>query len=516
MKNLKYKKLNIKTRNLLFMILIECFVFAFIFIPSSTQAKIPTIQTNSASLVSKDIIQLNGFINSTKADAPVKYWFEWGQTNSLGNFTYPTTIYTAFPQNISARINVPDPNALYYFRAAAQNSQGINFGNIFTFRIPRELLTPAPNSGFQPASGQVLTAPAPIGQSSNIQASSPISISPEVANLSFPNGTKFITGGEAGDTFEFSFTVTNTSNRTLNDLNVKNKLSIFLEFLNASENYTFNKPENEISWTISRLPKKQSINFIIQAKGKKFSENIVVENIITVSGQNFSSESPQTKILLNNSPLLLNIRAKNEKIFVGGTAEYEIYYKNESEASLKNVSLWVTIPEGMDFMESSEKFSQKDNILILEIEEILPKQEKWINLILSTNEKAEEKKSLIVITTAGYAKNLTEEKEIVGSSAANIIDPELANLAAAIFGNQENLPSTFLILTLISLIIIAVGPGAYYYNLSKKMEKEMESLKEKIDILEDKEEISEEKAEEKEANKQETEKIPEKEYLVAD
>lgn len=483
------QKIKLKRNSLVLMILIGGLIIAPFIFPFEATAKTPVVSTNLAFALSKSSIQLNGFFDPSGSTPPSTYWFEWGRTNSLGNLTYSNTVHTKFSRSISARIDLPDPASLYYFRAVARNAEGINYGQILTFQIPRESIIPAPvinpQQGInQTNTGQSPAPPSPTQETVAAPASYPILVKQKITNLSFPNGTKIVTSGKAGDIFEFLITLENTSAKTIYNLTIKNKMSIFLEFLGASESHKYNKAENEVFWEIPELLPNKTINFKINVGGKEFSENIVIENYTKITNKDFTLDSEKTMILLNISPLRFIFKTRSEKIFAGGINEYEIYYKNESEVPLKNASLQIFLPPEIKFQESDRKFSQKDNNLTLKIGEIKPDQEDFIRLTAIVSEMAKNKKSLVTLAVINYQENFSTEKETLSASVENIIDPKLANLMAAALGLQQSLSPTFLNLSLISIILILLIFCLYYYNLYRKQEKRILSLEEKIEDLE--------------------------------
>jgi len=91
---------------------------------------IPTVNTSSASATSQTSATLNGFV--TPNGASTNAWFEWGSTPTYGMSTtainYGTTA-TSFSNVITGLA----ANTTYYFRAVAQNSQGIVYGTQMSF-----------------------------------------------------------------------------------------------------------------------------------------------------------------------------------------------------------------------------------------------------------------------------------------------------------------------------------------------------------------------------------------------
>ncbi len=88
------------------------------------------ITTNTASNIATNSAFLNGFVNGNGISATA--WFEWGPTYSLGNTT-PQNVYGTAPVNYVAILSGLSANTTYYYRAVAQTSQGIVYGNTLSF-----------------------------------------------------------------------------------------------------------------------------------------------------------------------------------------------------------------------------------------------------------------------------------------------------------------------------------------------------------------------------------------------
>lgn len=97
----------------------------------------PTIETRTATNVTNVSAVLNGAVNP-QGSADTVRWFEWGTTQSLGTQT-PKANQGTSAGNFSYSISDLKDNTTYYYRAAAQNANGLVTGSLFSFQ------TGAPN-----------------------------------------------------------------------------------------------------------------------------------------------------------------------------------------------------------------------------------------------------------------------------------------------------------------------------------------------------------------------------------
>lgn len=91
---------------------------------------LPTVITSSASAISQTSATLNGFV--TPNGASTNAWFEWGSTPTYGMSTAAVN-YGLTATNYNNTITGLSAGTTYYFRAVAQNSQGIVYGGQMSF-----------------------------------------------------------------------------------------------------------------------------------------------------------------------------------------------------------------------------------------------------------------------------------------------------------------------------------------------------------------------------------------------
>lgn len=108
-------------------------ITAFLEFYNSVFAVAPTVITNSATSISKDYANLNGSINPNGSISAA--WFEYGATQSLGNSNSigSQSVNGNDFVNINTALYYLNPNTTYYFRAVAQNLDGIIQGAIMSF-----------------------------------------------------------------------------------------------------------------------------------------------------------------------------------------------------------------------------------------------------------------------------------------------------------------------------------------------------------------------------------------------
>lgn len=134
MNNIFSKRVTEKSFAVFMAALILFSLFSSIVLPAvSEAASLPSVQTNSPSSVTTNSATLNG--EAVPNEASTDVWFEWGTSPSnLSNSTAVENIGSGTSSVAYAKsITGLNSGTLYHYRAVAQNSEGIDFGNIVSF-----------------------------------------------------------------------------------------------------------------------------------------------------------------------------------------------------------------------------------------------------------------------------------------------------------------------------------------------------------------------------------------------
>lgn len=143
---------------------------------------VPNVETGTSSFVSSSTAVVNGQVRPNGAST--SYWFEYGETTSLGNRTVSSDIGSGY-SNISTPAYITGLRAttVYYFRLSARNSFGTVNGSVYTFQTNN-------------------TPPVP-GVAPTVRTNSATSLSRETADL---NGHVNPNGWETNYWFEYGKT----------------------------------------------------------------------------------------------------------------------------------------------------------------------------------------------------------------------------------------------------------------------------------------------------------------------
>ncbi len=98
---------------------------------NNNNGQLPTVSTNSASSIDNYSATLNGYVDTNGTNDTTR-WFEYG--TSQGNLYNSTSrVNISYAGNVSAYVSNLSSNTTYYYRVAAQNSQGTVYGQVLSF-----------------------------------------------------------------------------------------------------------------------------------------------------------------------------------------------------------------------------------------------------------------------------------------------------------------------------------------------------------------------------------------------
>ncbi len=293
------------------------------FTTGSQQLSTAFVQTNPATGVGSNSATLNGFVSmSNNFPQNTSVFFEYGPSVFLGNTTALSNLGFISSSNFARFVSGLSPNTTYFYRAAAQLSNGtIIRGNILTFTT---------TSGFIPT----FTPSAPSGPTGFAN----VAISKEAANLTFPNGTFECLAGRIGDTIEYRITVRNNARTTqATNLTVRDVVPANTSFVSVSNGGSVNG--NEISWNIGTLAGGESRTLSFQVRVNPVPSNSVSVNTARVTNgvSTRNSNSVDLIILTSTAPAGPQIvtGANGQQFIIGPDGQPQPY--NGSQVTVNSV-----------------------------------------------------------------------------------------------------------------------------------------------------------------------------------
>ncbi len=418
----------------------------------------PSVTTYNPTEIYATSAVLNGYVE-TNGNYTVR-WFEYGtstnylstQTNKLnqgissGNFNQ---IVTGLQQNVT-----------YYYRAVAQGNGQTVYGNVLTFST----------TGYNNNNTCVFGNCAPTAVTT---------LATNVDNNSARlNGLGLVNGNiNTNGYFEYG-TNPNYLDRTTTNGYIGNSASspFYSSLFGLTPNTTYYFRAVVTNQYGSGRGDIQ--NF--RTRGTTIVNGTSTTNTTTTNTRIIYREViPVTNVVTTNtevgiskpSLVFLTINRDNETIGLGNEIEYTVNYKNVSGELLRDLVLRVVLPKELSFVDSNRGvFSEENNTLVVNIENLYPQEEGSVFLKVRVDRGAEVGK--IIVTTANMVYTIASsniQEEVFAYSKNTLANNGNVLGAASIFGGSF-FPTTlvgWLLLILIILLIILAIRMAYYNHRNK-------------------------------------------------
>ena len=177
----------------------------------------------------------------------------------------------------------------------------------------------------------------------------------DIASIS-ANKTSNISSGSYGTLVNFMINVTNTGNATLNPVILTDTLPEGLDYVSSTDEG--NNSSNNVTWNLRSLNKSDHKLVYLEAKINR-SESSVLTNLVLVegkpeSGYNVTHDSSTTVTVVDAS-ISVNKTSKISSGSYGTLVNFTINVTNTGNATFDPVIVTDTLPEGLDYFNSSDK-----------------------------------------------------------------------------------------------------------------------------------------------------------------
>ncbi len=355
-----------------------------------------SVTTQPAQGITQVSARLNGI--ATMNNQLSQGWFEWGPTVALGQQTAPADLGVFASNTFYAIASNVQPNTTYYFRAVLQNRQTGNTlrGSILSFRTL----------------GQVYVDRTPTPTPIPTVAPARVTIAKEVANISFPNGTKDCVAGFVSNSIGYLITLKNTGSQTADEVTVRDPLSPYTQFVSATDGGTYDQSKKEVVWHLTlRAGEVKQLQIVSQIV--RVTENIVADNAATVHANGVSKTSNMTHLIITIDPITLALVTDKRAVSPGETMVYTAIFRNESQAPINDAVLQVILPANTTFVGTDRgDFNPVDSSIVLKAGSMKAKEEGRIRFSVQVNKTARAGETLI-------SEAILDYRDVIGFQQVN-------------------------------------------------------------------------------------------------
>lgn len=407
----------------------------------------PLVTTYSATGVNNTNATLNGYIDPN--GSYVTRWFEYSVNSTYLYSSTSKTNQSTYPGNFSDTIYNLSPNTIYYYRAAAQGSNGnVVYGNVLTF---------VTNSGisYNSCINGICTPTAVTSMATSIGQSNA-----RLNGIALVNNAVYTSGYfEYGTTQALGRVTTNKSiGSTQSNPFYENLYGL------ASDTTYYYRAVVTNQYGTSR---GDIANFRTLSQNTNTNTNTNTTTRIIYRDTKVVTNTNDTTGNSKPSLVFLTISRNNETIRQGSVIEYVVSYKNVSSKNLKNIVLQVFIPKGLEFKEASRgTFSPENTTLVANIGDLKPQEEGSTRITVKVNGDVETNKIIVVTANLAYTVTDTNTQEEVFAYSTNTIEDVVVSQGAAAFlfgtGFLPNNLIGWLLLILLVVLLVLAARKAYY------------------------------------------------------
>lgn len=237
----------------------------------NTISTAPTATTLFATELTSTTAKLNGLV-FTSASQSSNAWFEWGTNSSLGSKTQTFGVGSSPTIKHSDFITGLTPGQTYYYRIAAENPYGKNYGSVMSFVAERSVVVP----------DTTVTLSAPV-RTTTVQTTTVInrgSSTQSLVSLAIDGGAEVIVSGEKRS---YHITWKNESAQSLKNVVLRVTLPSSMNFESAT-NGSYSSADNTVTVDLKTLASKQDGElFVFAIANRKLAQGpliVVAANMV--------------------------------------------------------------------------------------------------------------------------------------------------------------------------------------------------------------------------------------------
>lgn len=442
------------TRNLIPGFLSASVLMAVIFIPigSVFAAGGPTVSTKSVQYITENSATAVAQVNPNSFNTGV--WFEWSNdpntlSRNQGNKTSPQSVGAGnSPVAVYADLKPLSPDRLYYYRAAAGNSENTVYGSTLTFRTKKSVVGASPEE-------------APTVTTRNAENITVLSATLK-ADIN-PRGSVAVSWFEWG----FSSSGLNFITPAQSIGAGKSAVSVLagLTSLSSSSVYFFRPVvQNSIGtfYGSTKSFKTKAVSGTAAGTGSVTQSNGGLLGFLKPSVTNAGESS-------SSALMAVNIRTDKTKVQPGEFVVYNIRYRNLGLSDADDAVLKITLPDDLELETTSPLcYAADGDELIFNLGRIESDSEETLAVKIKVNDSSRLGKVLALNTKLNYVDTSSGSKESVSDSLEVAVSAGYNSPMVAAAGFLNGWSSMWLFLTFL-LVLTATGYHIYSRRKIHKM-----------------------------------------------
>src|SRR3989338_406744 len=398
----------------------------------------PVVQTRSSDHISETSVVLHGHAKSGLEDEKTTVWFQWGARPALGK-TPPPQTFTGDVFDFSVPLLELKPNIQYYYRAVAENEEGISLGQVLTFVTASPPVQTAGDADFL----TVATKGA-----ENITEHSVT-----LQGLALLRSSKAVGWFELGETTEMKNKAPKTP---LEKINTVNSFYSSISGLQPDTTYFYRALADD--------------GFGVK-KGSLLSFRSKLKTMAPPVGQKILP-SPQAQGV-GGTGGTLTIESDSKEIQKGDAVRYTVRYHNNGDMNFSEASIKIIFPAVIAYKGSDiQNVSVTNGDVVVSIGTVKANDSGTFTIHTDVQGAVSHKGSLTVVAVLSFTHPLVDEKVHIPSFTSHEVKADLNGVAdVAGSGFWPSTITGWLILMLLVLLIFVAIVKLYKRSASRERNK---------------------------------------------
>ncbi|MCR4275514.1 MAG: hypothetical protein NUV83_02045 [Candidatus Wolfebacteria bacterium] len=390
----------------------------------------PIVNTNMAYSITQNSATLSGSVNPNNSNTNV--WFEYGPTQYLGYTAgYQTLGMNNYLSNATAYLNNLSPNTAYYFRIAAQNAYGTNYGSMLSFNT---------------ISGTGYSGGGYYQQQNAAPSVNTLQATYVYQNSALINGSVNPSGSLTTAWFEWG-----------RDSNLGSK----------SESRAVGSGYDALNFNSILSGLSAGTNYYYRAAAQN-SLGTSYGNTVAIKTQSYDyTPAPEQRIITRTvavkTGVSLDVSLDNEEVNAGDDIIISATFKNDNSSAINDLVLKIALPAEVKYLSASPRVSNRENgILTFNLGKIGAKTQGIVTVKVNVNSDAKQNSILIFGGTLEYYDKNNNFQSIESYATARVIQGEENGFGASLLDALKGIfTSPWLYIV---LLLIAVGVTAWYFG----------------------------------------------------
>ncbi|HBL46086.1 MAG TPA: hypothetical protein DDZ90_22135 [Planctomycetaceae bacterium] len=217
-----------------------------------------------------------------------------------------------------------------------------------------------------------------------------------------------------GSKGEYENSITNNTEKTIENISIFESIPPGMKFLSASENGKYDQVRNVVQWDLIELAAGSTQILSIELEPTEVGKKISTLQVVTDNNTQFSANLQSETVVVGQSLLKVETSELTGPLEVGEKMAMQIQLINQGSASATNVEFRIKIPKELVFVAAKGpgRYQQAGSYVIFEpTQELAAKQSLNFELTLAARDKGDAR-VLVQVQSKQMEKPLNQEEAI--------------------------------------------------------------------------------------------------------